>query len=152
GGTSLTAAHMLRRVREQFGRELPMSTLVHTATVEYLAGLLQAKELPNQSDALVTLQAKGTKPPLFLVHGMGGEILNYMSLPRYLGEDQPLYALRGLGAVGSQEPFRRAEQMAAYYLQQARSVTQGPLLLGGFSFGAVIAFEMAQQLQAQGCP
>jgi amino acid adenylation domain-containing protein len=152
GGDSVKAAQMLAQVREVFGRELPLSTLVNGTTVEHLAGLIQTRPEPGPSPCLVPLQPQGSKPPLFLVHGVGGEVLTYTTLPRHLGADQPIYGLRARGAHGTQAPLRRVEEMAAHYVEEVRSVTRGPVFLGGFSFGGILAFEMARQLQAQGIP
>jgi amino acid adenylation domain-containing protein len=152
GGDSVAAAHMVAQVREAFGREVPLSSLVGAATVEHLAGLLSTGGPAAPPRSLVALQPLGSKPPLFLVHGIGGQILTYTTLPRHLGLDQPLYALQARGVDGTQAPLHRVEDMAAHYLEEARTVTATPVFLGGFSFGGVVAFEMARQLQARGTP
>jgi len=73
-------------------------------------------------------------------------------LARHLGMDQPVYGLQPLGFEEGQVPHNRVEDMAAYYIREIRSFQpEGPYYLGGQCFGCHVAFEMAQQLQAQDC-
>jgi thioesterase domain-containing protein len=69
----------------------------------------------------------------------------------HLGSDQPVYGLQAQGLDGKQAPYSRVEEMAAHYIQEIRSVQpEGPYQVGGSGLGARIAFEIAQQLHAQG--
>src|SRR5207249_6269693 len=64
---------------------------------------------------------------------------------------QPFYALQAQGLNTKYPCHTRAEQMAAHYLKEMRGVqSQGPYFLGGYSFGGMIALEIAHQLVAQG--
>lgn len=99
---------------------------------------------------LVKIQL-GSKQPFFCVHPIGGNVFCYASLAHYLDPNQPFYGLQAAGLDGEQEPCSDIKIMAARYIQALRTVQpQGPYLLGGWSMGGVIAFEMAIQLQAQG--
>lgn len=78
-------------------------------------------------------------------------MLRFYGLAQHLGSDQPFYALQAQGLNADYPCHIRAEEMAAHYLKEVRSVqSQGPYVLGGYSFGGMIALEMAQQLIAQG--
>jgi len=108
------------------------------------------QDLPWTS--LVPIQANGSKPPLFCVPPAGNTALSFVNLARHLGMDQPVYGLQPLGFEEGQVPHNRVEDMAAYYIKEIRSFQpEGPYYLGGTCFGAFVAFEMAQQLLAQGC-
>jgi thioesterase domain-containing protein len=99
----------------------------------------------------VTIQIGGSKPPLFCVHAIDGNVLVFQNLARHLDPDQPVYGLQAKGLDGKQAPHTRFEDMAADYIKEIRTVQpEGPYLLAGYSSGGVVAFEMAQQLQAQG--
>lgn len=101
--------------------------------------------------ALVDLQPRGSGVPFFCIHGSGGTVFRYRELARHLGQDRPLFALQARGLDGTQWPHARIEDMAADYLPLIQAVQpQGPFLLGGWSLGGMVAFEMAQQLEAQG--
>ncbi len=101
---------------------------------------------------LVPIQPLGTRSPLFCVHPLGGEILCYYPLARQLGTDQPVYGLRARPLDGQTEaPRFTIEETAAEYVEAVRSLKPaGPYLLAGYSFGGVVAFEMARQLRAAG--
>ena len=97
------------------------------------------------------IQPQGKKPPFFCVHAAGGHVLGFTALARYLGVDQPFYALEAPGRDGEQPPLKTIEALAERYINEILSVEpDGPYYLGGHSMGGVVAFEMAQQLIAQG--
>jgi thioesterase domain-containing protein len=98
----------------------------------------------------VTIQPRGSKPPFFCVHPILGVVFPYYELARHLGSEQPFYGLQPIGIDGGQLPHTRIEDMASAYIKALRLVQpQGPYFLGGWSFGGLVAFEMAQQLQAE---
>jgi thioesterase domain-containing protein len=103
------------------------------------------------SSSIVEIQPKGSKPPLFLVHGAGGGMLwGYTNLSRHLGADQPVFAFNSRGLNG-QDEFTSIEEMAAQYVADLRAFQpREPYFLGGYCFGGDIAYEMARQLEAQG--
>ncbi|HYX22780.1 MAG TPA: condensation domain-containing protein, partial [Thermoanaerobaculia bacterium] len=113
------------------------------------------------SPLLVPIQPLGARAPLFCVHALGGEVLGYYQLARQLGTDQPVYGLQArpldgqagqAGKAGQAEaPQTTIEEMAAEYLDAVRGLQPaGPYLLAGYSFGGVVAFEMARQLTRAG--
>jgi thioesterase domain-containing protein len=88
---------------------------------------------------------------LFLVHPVGGGVYIYRELAQLLGADQPVYGLQAEGFDGIGEALTRIEDMAAHCIEAITTVQPaGPYLLGGASFGGIVAFEMARQLQARG--
>jgi aspartate racemase len=96
---------------------------------------------------LVTIQPNGDKVPLFMVPGVGGNVLMFAHLANYLGSDQPLYGLQSRGHDGQQTPLESIEDMARYYIEDIRKVQpRGPYFLAGACMGGVVAFEMAQRL------
>jgi thioesterase domain-containing protein len=110
---------------------------------------LQRQVVANSS--IVEIQPKGNRPPLFLVHGVGGGMLwGYNNLARQLGDEQPIYAFKSRGLEGFEE-FKTIEEMAAQYTAELRAFQpQGPYHLGGYCFGGNVAYEMARELKAQG--
>ncbi|PYO02030.1 MAG: hypothetical protein DMD91_05650 [Candidatus Rokuibacteriota bacterium] len=70
-----------------------------------------------------------------------------------LGEDQPVYGLQYPGLDGQTAPLTRIDEMAAEFIRHMRQVQPGgPYYLCGYSFGGLVAYEIAQQLTAQGQP
>ena len=150
GGHSLAAVRLFAEIDRRFGVGLPLATLFKAPTVEQLAAVLREKGRSASASSLVPLQPLGSRPPLFGVHGHSGEVLFYSDLSRRLGTDQPFYALQAHGRAGRAAP-RTIEEMARHYLDQIRRVQpRGPYSIGGYCMGAFLAFEMAQQLHAQG--
>jgi surfactin family lipopeptide synthetase C len=151
GGHSMSAVRLMSRVRSQFGQQLPLSALFESPTVEALAQVLRDRAAGMPWSPLVALQANGSRPPLFCVHPGGGTIVCYLPLAQQLDPEQPVYGVQAFGLYGDQQPLARVEDMAAAYIAALREVQpEGPYMLGGWSAGGVIAFEMAQQLSAQG--
>jgi thioesterase domain-containing protein/acyl carrier protein len=151
GGHSLLAARVFAEVEKQFGRRLAVGTLVEAPTVAQLAEVVarDAESLPWSP--LVELQGNGFFPPIFLIHGIGGEVLNFTTLAHNLAPDQPVYGIRAKGSDDLQEPLADIESMAALYAEAIRSVApEGPYYLAGYSSGGTLALEMAQQLRAAG--
>jgi thioesterase domain-containing protein len=99
--------------------------------------------------ALVPIQM-GSGVPFFCVHGAGGNVLNFRDLARRLGAGQTFYGLQAKGIAGD-EPALSIEEMASAYIRAIRAVSpHGPFLLGGYSGGGIVAYEMAQRLRAEG--
>jgi amino acid adenylation domain-containing protein/non-ribosomal peptide synthase protein (TIGR01720 family) len=151
GGHSLLAVRLMTHIRSRFGQDLPLATLFAEPTIEQLAQLLRRDDRPGAWSLLVTLQARGSRPPLFFVHPAGGGVLTYVELTSLLGRDQPSYGLQARGQIAAQTPIGNVEEMAALYCDAIRAAQgAGPYLLAGSSFGGYVAFEMARQLDRAG--
>ncbi|HTK75750.1 MAG TPA: thioesterase domain-containing protein [Gemmataceae bacterium] len=151
GGDSLAAAEILAEIQKTFGRNVPLTDMFNASTVAGLAEILRRPESTAPSSALIELQPRGDGPVFYCVHGVGGEVLSFATLVRFLEPDQPLVGIRAAGADGYEEPIGRVEDMAARYVAAVRAAQpHGPYYLGGFSFGGSVALEMAQQLHAAG--
>ncbi|RKZ91700.1 MAG: non-ribosomal peptide synthetase [Candidatus Parabeggiatoa sp. nov. 1] len=151
GGHSLLAIRLMAQIEQQLERHLPLATLFQNATIEQLANQLRQQTDSQTWSSLVAIQPNGTKPPFFCVPGVGGNVLYFYELAHHLGPDQPVYGLQAVGLDGKSAPFTRIEDMAAHYLKELQTIQpQGPYLLGGHSFGGLVAFEISLQLQKQG--
>ncbi|MGB8321836.1 MAG: SDR family NAD(P)-dependent oxidoreductase [Candidatus Acidiferrum sp.] len=154
GGHSLIAVRLFSKIKKTFRLELGLSTLFEARTVRQLAALIRQAggaiaEEKATSTAVVAIRAKGSRLPLFLTSGLGGEVIGFHTLTQCLGEDQPVYALQPPGLDGKEPLLSRVEDMAAYYIREIRKFQpHGPYCLAGYSFGGYVVFEMAQQLHA----
>lgn len=151
GGDSLLAARLFAQIHNRFGKNLPLSALFVSPTIEQLANVLRESDADAAWSSLVPIQPHGSKPPLFCVHAAGANVLIYRPMSRHLGDDQPVYALQAQGLDGRQQPLRCVEDMAARYVKEVRALQpHGPYYLLGASFGGFVVYEMAQQLLSQG--
>jgi aspartate racemase len=147
GGHSLLVARLFAQIEKTFGKQFPVATLYWARTVERLAGILQQAGWSPPLSLLFPIQPGGSNPPFFWVYGESSDVL----LPRYLGPDQPLYGLMHEGRTGKRTLHTQLGDIAAHHLKEIRAVqSEGPYFLGGFCFGGMVAFEMAQQLRKQG--
>nr|AXN93627.1 PuwA [Symplocastrum muelleri NIVA-CYA 644] len=151
GGHSLLAVRLMTQIQQHFGKHLPLATLFQNPTIESLANLLRNSPDSLLWSSLVPIQSSGSNPPFFCVPGAGGNVIYFYDLARCLGPEQPFYGLQAQGLDGESKPLTSVEEIATDYIKAIQIVRpQGPYLLGGHSFGGLVAFEMAQQLQRQG--
>lgn len=118
---------------------------------EILEFLRAAAQLAQRPRAVVPLEPRGTRTPVFAVAGHNGDVFCYRALARQLGDDQPFYGLEPPGLDGRSQPLRRVEDLAAYFAEQVRTFQpNGPYILAGFCAGGTVAFELARQLSQGG--
>ncbi|HMZ78170.1 MAG TPA: amino acid adenylation domain-containing protein, partial [Acidobacteriota bacterium] len=150
GGHSLMAIRLAAAIEKEFGCRLPLAILFQEPTIARLAAAVRTMSPDREWSPLVTLQPRGCQQPFFWVHPIGGSVFCYMELASALGQERPFFGFQAMGLEPGQRPFQTVEQMAACYIASLRVVQpKGPYLLGGWSFGGLIAFEMAHQLRAQ---
>jgi thioesterase domain-containing protein/acyl carrier protein len=153
GGHSLKAAQLFFLLEQVYGRRLPLATLFQAPTIAALASVLSREQWTPPWQSLVAIQPSGNAVPLFMVSGIGGNVLIFAQLARLLGLDQPFYGLQARGLDGKETPFTSVPDMAKHYIAEIRTVRpHGPYVVLGICTGGLIAYEMAQQLLAQGEP
>ena len=179
GGHSLLAMQMFARVQKTFGVVLPPALLFQHPTVEHLAEQIRLRLDPGAAsparaapdpqprpgavpalaarlastsfDYLLQIQTEGGRPPLFCIHGAGGNVFNFADLAEELGSGQPFLAFQARGVDGVTAPHPDIPAMAEAYLAELRSAQpEGPYHLAGYCGGGLIAFEMACRLRDQG--
>ncbi|AOR32332.1 hypothetical protein BFF78_15765 [Streptomyces fodineus] len=156
GGNSLGAVRVVGAVRRQWEVRLPLSALAQGHTIARLAALLDGEQDPaetGQPSCLVPLQTGTGSPTVVFVHPLGGGVLWYRFLARMLPQDVRCLGVQALGLRPEAEPHRDIPSMAEHYLKELSSVCPpGELLLVGYSFGGLVAYEMAHRLEREGSP
>lgn len=150
GGHSIKGVKVMIEIEKYTGKRIPLSALFKYSTVEKFAKLLNTGT-EIYSDCLVPIKPNGNKVPLFIVHGAGLNVLNFVNLSKHFDEDQPIYGIQGTKPKGFDGWYESIEAMAAHYIDAILKVNpKGPYALAGFSFGGIVAFEMTRQLKEQG--
>ena len=150
GGHSILAAQMFARIKDRYGINQPVSALLDSPTVSQLyQRLAQAKE--HEWRALVPIASIGHRTPVFLVHGAEGNVLLYRDLASRMQPDQPVFGLQCKGLDGRGGHHTRIEAMAEDYIAEIEAAyPRGPLILGGYCMGGMVALDMAQRLKQRG--
>jgi amino acid adenylation domain-containing protein len=151
GGHSLLVVRLQAQIESRFAVELPLASLLAGPTVERVAALIARRSGGPGWSPLVALQPAGDRPPLVCVHPGAGTAFAYVGLCRCLGDDQPCYGLQAPGLEEGQQPLTSVEAMAELYLGALRqALPGGPCHLVGWSFGGLVAYEMARRVRSQG--
>src|SRR5262249_17345537 len=156
-GHSLLALRLVAEVERRFDQRLPLSLLFPAVTVEKMAAVLRQDPAGRPRSPVLVLQPAGDpagaggRGPFFFVHPIGGAATCYLALSRHLGPGQPFYALEDPALYDDESLDDGFEALAARYVAAVREVRpEGPCILGGWSYGGIMAFEMARQLRALG--
>ncbi|SFW74960.1 non-ribosomal peptide synthetase [Pseudomonas sp. NFACC04-2] len=152
GGNSLKAVRLVAMLARHQGLEPSLSDFIQAPTIAEFAQVLQQTETGHPgADALVDFKNAARKPTLFLVHPIGGHVLCYAALARVLKDQVHLYALQAPGTWDAREPLQSVQAQAVYYADAIEQVApEGPLNIGGWSYGGVVAYELASELQRRG--
>ncbi len=171
GGSSLQAAVVATRLSTELGVHVPTSLLFDLADINRIASRLSEiypeeiserfgsdcvasyarsridDPVPRFHSLLAPMKPHGGHTPLFMVHPPGGIVLCYRQLGEFLPEDQPLWAIRSRGLHGNESLPQSLAEMASEYVEAVQSVQPfGPYIIGGWSLGGLVAYEMARQL------
>lgn len=148
GGTSLRSTELSLRVRSTFKENMPPATIFKYPKLKDQAVYLNKK---NRFSMVYAFNENGTKTPIFFVHTANTGAEAYVPLAAKLPADQPFYAVEPHNIFSEEGVIRGVKDLAQRYIRYIRQVSpDGPYILGGWSFGAVVAYEMAVQLRAAG--
>jgi len=148
GGHSFLAVRLVTRIEQASEVRLPLACLFANPSVAQLALVLEEEQSPE--GPLVSIRGGAGHAPLFCVHPLGGNVLCYEELARLLDHNRPFYGLQSPSVYGKPTP-PTVGQMATLYLNAIRDVQpRGPYHLAGWSFGGLVAYEMARALHEQG--
>jgi amino acid adenylation domain-containing protein len=151
GGHSMIAVALMVKIEKELNIRLPLASLFERSTIHLLAELIDQDSDTIEWRSLVPIRPAGIKKPLFLVHGLGLNVLLYTTVINFLDPEQPVYGLQAKGLNGFDKPLDTIEKIAAYYISEIQTIDkEGPYALAGFSLGGRIAYEMARQLNEKG--
>lgn len=149
GGNRRIADLMFADIARKTGREVPSATIFHAQTIAALAFVLDQPTLPRFS-RFVQMKAGSEEPPILIAPGLDG-CASFSKLATRIQTQHPIYGMQAKGVDGMENPFDCVEDMAQYYVEGLIELqAHGPYILIGYSFGGLVALEMAQRLSDSG--
>lgn len=150
GGDSLLVVSLGVEIQKQFAIELPLARILEHPSLRGLAAAIEHDRDPTRR--LVTLNPEGSQVPMVLFCGVGGHGFFFHDFARALGSDWPVHVVQAIGVDNEDEdPRISIEEMAEIYEPEIlQACPRGPIVVGGYSFGALLAYEMCRRLSARG--
>ena len=150
GGDSLKAITFVIELERALGLEISLTLINEAPRFDQLCQALRERRAPG-STPLVTLKAGNSLPPVFFIHGVGGNVVELLPAARRLTYAGPVIGIRARGVVRGEAPQTSIEAMAEDYLSEIKQrQPNGPYHLCGYSSGGLVAFEMARRLSESG--
>jgi non-ribosomal peptide synthetase component F/thioesterase domain-containing protein/acyl carrier protein len=150
GGDSLNAVTFVLALEEALGIEIPLVLINEAPRFDQLCDALRERRVPRSSP-LLTLKPGDGHPPVFMIHGLGGNVVEMLPAARRVRYAGAVIGIRARGTVRGEAPHTSVEAMATDYLAAIRKrQPRGPYYLCGYSSGGLVAFEIARRLSAAG--
>ena len=152
GGTSIQGLKVIAEISVRLRQEVPPTTMLQATTVASLAARMIDGEEANRLSSLTPIQRGGSMVPFFCVHGGDGGVFFVRNMSTHMDPDRPVYGLQTAGFDQLRPSvYLPIEELAANYISELRTVQpEGPYLLGGLSFGGLVAWQMGHQLTEEG--
>ena len=151
GGNSFLGMQLMSKINKEMDASIPLVSLFQHPTIKDLASLIKKPEPKDKWKSAVLMSSKGDGAPFFCVHPVGGNVLCYKELASCWSKDRPFYALQAQGLEKGQRPLRSIPSMAREYIKTIKEIQpKGPYLIGGWSFGGLVASEIVNQFEQDG--
>ncbi|MGE4179758.1 MAG: amino acid adenylation domain-containing protein, partial [Limisphaerales bacterium] len=152
GGDSLMAIRLVVGVQEITGVRMPVSSFLVDPTLSGLTRAVKEQTADGVASSVIALRRRGSRPPLFCLYAIGGDVSVYFALADAMGEDQPVFGIRSPAAGGRIEELPKSMEAAATdVIRWIRTIQpDGPPAIVGYSFGGMLAFEVGRQLVRAG--
>ena len=155
GGHSLIAVKLLSKIQKEIGTKITLPDIFQSLTIANLASRIKDESLHSSKfSSLVCIQSGSVNkvlPPLFFIHVLGIGLKYCRPIAKYLGQDRPIYGLSIQLLDKRPKIGNSVEDLAQFYISEVKHVyPAGPYLFAGFSFGSLVAFEMARQMRVRG--
>jgi len=150
GGDSLKAITFMIDLEQALGLELSLTLITEAPKFGRLCEVLREHRTTGYVP-LVPLKPGNGSPPVFIIHGLGGNVAGLFPMTRRMAYAGAVIGIQARGLDGHETPHTTVEAMAAEYLRAVKArQADGPYYLCGYSFGGLVAFEMARRLRESG--
>ena len=150
GGDSLNAITLAMELERALGMDLSPTLIYEAPSFSGFCEALRECRAPRYAP-LVLLKAGAGSPPVFIIHGVGGNVVDILPTARRMAYPGAVIGIRARGLARAEMPHSSVEAMAADYLREIKArQPNGPYCLCGYSLGGLVAFEIARQLSESG--
>lgn len=150
GGDSLKAITFAMELERELGLELSPTLIYEAPSFSGFCEALRDCRAPCYPP-LVLLKAGAGPAPVFIIHGVGGNVVEILPMARRMTYPGAVIGIRARGLARGEIPHSSVEAMAADYLREIKArQPNGPYCLCGYSFGGLVAFEIARRLSESG--
>jgi thioesterase domain-containing protein/acyl carrier protein len=150
GGDSLKAITFAMELERALGLELSPTLIYEAPSFSGFCEVLREYRAPRYAP-LVLLKAGAGSPPVFIIHGVGGNVVEILPTARRMAYPGAVIGIRARGLARGEMPHSSVEAMAADYLKEIKArQPNGPYCICGYSFGGLVAFEIARRLSESG--
>jgi amino acid adenylation domain-containing protein len=150
GGDSITAVHIMQQVENEFGRKIPISMLYKYASIRKLANEIEKQKSESTYSSIIPIREEGDQKPVFFIHTIGGAALTYSNIIKNLEEGHPVYGIQARYSDDIDIRHDGIEKISGLYVKDILRMSKQECILIGYSFGGIIAFEMARQMNSLG--
>ncbi|MCP5053174.1 MAG: amino acid adenylation domain-containing protein [bacterium] len=155
GGHSLSVGVMTSKILEQLGVDVPMVEVLKTPFIRQLGEYIKVSGgidvIEGRRDIVLLSEEYPEAGCLFLVHDGSGEVEGYVEFCKHLDIPVNCWGIRATELENYTPESRSIDTVASSYIEKLRSIQpQGPYMIGGWSLGGTIAFEMVRQLELSG--
>ena len=148
GGHSLLAVQIVNQIKKKTGKILPISVLFKYSNIESLNTFINENDTEKVSKSLVPIKPSGSKMPVYFIHGVGLNVMNFADLAMYLDKEQPVFGMQALGLGGKFPPVTSISEIAKIYVSEIiEHNPTGPYAIAGYSLGGFIATEMRKEFE-----
>ncbi len=149
GGHSLLAIRLTVEINQSMNENISVIDIFTHPTIAKIAALVGSKKSLIRPNLFLSISKADNVPPLFLIHPAGGLSFVFLSLTKYV-TSHCIYAINNPFFGQTKNKFKNLQEMASYYMTEIAKIHSGPFRLGGYSFGGLVAYEIACQLEKIG--
>jgi len=149
GGQSFDGIRIITIINKQFNKNLSLIDLLNSRDIASLALKIADKERPEEYRYVKAIKSTGDGPTLFLIHPAGGSISGYYELANHL--DNVVFGLEVTDFDQDEHIFKSIKTMACAYANEITQIQKtGPIIIGGWSTGGMIAHAVVKELERKG--
>jgi acyl-coenzyme A synthetase/AMP-(fatty) acid ligase/thioesterase domain-containing protein/acyl carrier protein len=153
GGDSLSAIELVAWISDEFGVDLGVAAVIEAPTIEALAARISTPERSRLGNVSVLVDCENPRAVVTLIAGAGDSAISQLALARSLGDGLLVLGAQGRGIDDTKPAERSIARYASRIVKDLGTLAPAaPHIISGYSFGGVVAVEVAHRLERLGTP